>query len=233
MDLTLSESVRSAESYVEQLRALFPRGRVWPEARGPVWTQLLRALAEELRRVDGRFADLLNEADPRTAFEALEDYERVLGLPDACFGFGQSIEDRRRLVVAILLLEGGQTPAYFKAMAALFGQEITEIIEGFPAVAGVMRSGDNLNKRWLKFHAGSKAGTLLGSAGAPFAWWIKAKADRASIFRAGSSKSGDSLLGFGNTTLECLIGRFKPAHTKAHFIYNATEAVAALEGQQS
>ena len=84
----------AAFDYVEQLRALFPRGKAWPEARGPVWDSLLRSLAGELQRFDGRLCDLLEESDPRTTVEALEDWERVLGLPDACFGSGGTVDER-------------------------------------------------------------------------------------------------------------------------------------------
>lgn len=221
---------RSLDAYAEQLRALFPRGRGWPEARGPVWDQLLRSLAPELARIDARLGDLIEEADPRTTVEALEDHERVLGLPDPCLGFGQTIDERRQMVVALYLMRGGQTPEYYQKLALLFGREI-EVIEVFPSIADESAAGDELAEQFVTADAGSSAGEFLLDAAAPFAWWTASAAAEATEPTAGEADTGDLLLDFGDRRLECLIARFKPSHTIAHHIYDASAALAAFRGE--
>lgn len=224
---------REIEAYIEQLRLLFPRGRAWPEARGPVWEQLLRSLAVELTRIDGRLADLLVESDPRTAAETLEDYERVLGLPDPCFGGGETIEERRKMVVALTLMQGGQSPEYFVALAALFGFDI-EVEEVFAGMRpGISEFGDGeFAMDWSGFEIGSATfgdAAMFGEPAAPFGWWLYGTAIEARRWEFGTTRFGDVFLDFSNRILECLITRFQPAHTRVWIVLDATAAVAALE----
>jgi len=234
MAVAVSECVRSQSAYVEQLRALFPRGKAWPEARGPVWESLLVSLAGELARFDDRLCALIEESDPRTTVEALEDYERVLGLPDSCFGFGQTFDDRRRLVVALLLMQGGQSPKYYVDLAALFGHIIT-VEEVFPNhMLGVAHFGETefaIDWSGLEFGAAdfNDGGTVFGSPAAPFGWWVYGTATEASQWEFGVTSFDEPFLDFSNRVLECLLERFKPAHTRVWTVLNATDAVAALE----
>lgn len=217
---------REIDAYVEQLRALFPRGRAWPEARGPVWDQLLRSLAVELQRIDGRLADLLRERDPRTAIETLEDYERELGLPDPCFGGGQTTDERRQLVVALTLMQGGQSPEYFVALAALFGRAVT-VEEVFPLRAGISRAGDRCGSPTRSLSAGGLCVSPLTEPAAPFEWWVLAEATEARHARAGECRAGDPVIAWGDRLLECLFARFRPAHTECFFAFDARAAIAA------
>jgi len=61
-------------------RSLLPPGRAWTAAPGTFLYQLLLGTSDELSRVSDRAANLVEESDPRTAFELLPDYERVLKL---------------------------------------------------------------------------------------------------------------------------------------------------------
>lgn len=116
------EAGYSPEAYARHLEALLPRGLAWVVEAGSVLARLLLAIGDELSRVDARAAALLREADPRTAVETIDDWERVLGLPDECAAeVPQDIENRRRAITQRLASRGGQTPQFFISLAALVG----------------------------------------------------------------------------------------------------------------
>ena len=123
----------SADAYARQLRHLLPRGRLWEAPTGSLLDALLHAIGDELARVDSRGVDLLEEADPRTATETLDAWERVLAIPR------QATDAERRLAVTTALVQqGGQTPAYYTALAAAAGYAVT-ITPSFGAL--VLRAG--------------------------------------------------------------------------------------------
>lgn len=126
---------RTAEAYARQLRHLLPRGRLWDVVPGSLLDRLLFAIGDELARVDSRGADLLLEADPRTATETIGDWERVLGVTPPP---GATPEDRRLAITAALVQQGGQTPAYYTAIAEAAGYSVT-IIPSFSDL--VLRAG--------------------------------------------------------------------------------------------
>ncbi|MDO8706437.1 MAG: DUF2313 domain-containing protein [Sulfuricaulis sp.] len=111
----------TADRYREHLQALLPSGAAWPRDTGAVLTATLDALAQELGRVDTRFADLLNEADPRSAYELLADWERSRGLPDPCVTESLTIDQRRTALVGKVTGLGGQSPAYFLSVLEQLG----------------------------------------------------------------------------------------------------------------
>jgi uncharacterized protein YmfQ (DUF2313 family) len=121
----------TVEAYARQLTQLLPRGPLWTTEAGSVLGKLLLGLAEELARIDARGEVLLDEADPRTADETLEDWERVLGItpPDG------ATENKRRVAAAAkYVARGGQTPSYFVALAASLG--ITATVTEIPRTDG-------------------------------------------------------------------------------------------------
>lgn len=146
-------------------------------------------------------ADLiLSESDPRTTYHLLPDWERVLGLPDPCAGQLPTIELRRAAVVAKVTMHGGQSRAFFIALAAKLGFVIT--ITEF------------------------KQYSVMSPVNAPlcgwpwcFTWRVNAPLN---TFRHFSVMSGvnDPLSTWGNALLECAISRFKPAHTIVQFAYS-------------
>lgn len=66
------------------LQSLLPPGVAWTREPGTELYELCLALSYEFARVKKRGKQLLEELDPRTTLEMLEDWERVYGLPDAC-----------------------------------------------------------------------------------------------------------------------------------------------------
>ena len=103
------------------------------DSNGPVITAELHAEGSALDEAM-RNADLmLNESDPRVTVQLFSDWERVAGLPDSCSAtLSLSIEQRQVALAAKLALHGGQSRAYFIAMAAKFGYPGATITEFSP-----------------------------------------------------------------------------------------------------
>ena len=184
--------------YRMQLQALLPPGDAWPRRADALLTKLLSALAEELARLDARSEQLLGEALPESALELLADWERVVGLPDACSAeLATTVAERRQNVVSILTQQGGSSRAWFIAFAARLGYTV-EIDEFRPFIAGISRCGDR----------------LLGGHAVRHTWRVRVIGPRYTPFRTGSSQCGDRL---GKITraedLECRLKRLKQAHT--------------------
>jgi len=185
--------------YLQQLQALLPRGAAWTREPGAVLTGLLEALAGEYSRADIRAGGIIDETDPRTVFELLEEWEAFAGLPDSCVTEPATLAGRRAVLLARLTAVGGQSPAYYIAAAALYGYAI-EVAEYAPFVAG------------------SAAGDALTNGDWGFAWVVISAADTVTPFRAGG-QAGEALASWGNSQLECLIRRLRPAHTHVIFSY--------------
>lgn len=115
----------SAAEYLSQLQALLPAGAAWSREPDAVLTQVLAALAEELARVDARADDLLDEADPRTTYELLGDWEGVAGLPDICTGIQTTLAARRAALVGKVTFTGGASRQFFIDIAEGLGYTVT------------------------------------------------------------------------------------------------------------
>ncbi|UDF02989.1 YmfQ family protein [Asticcacaulis sp. AND118] len=132
---------------VEAFRRLLPRGPAWSFTSESTFADLLEAFAEEYLRIDGRIDVLMREADPRQTQELLSDWERVAGLPDACTGVLTEEDDRRLALWQRLTESGGQSIAFYKALARKVGYEI-EIYEFRPFTAGSFAGGRLFSDAW-------------------------------------------------------------------------------------
>ena len=185
----------------EQLRALLPPGRALDDGGSGTLTELLDALAQEYGRVDDSADSLVDEADPRTTYELLSDWERIAGLPDPCVGTPGTIEQRRDALVQRLTSRGGQSPAYFIALAQSLGYTVT-ITEYQPPYVGQSVVGDALTYGdWV------------------FAFTVNAPQTTINNATASNAGAGEPLRAWGNQALECTIRRRKPAHTTVLFAY--------------
>lgn len=190
------------DDYLEQLQALLPPGPAWSKDPQATITKLLGALAGELARVDGRAWQLVEEADPRSTAELFLDWERVMGLPDACaeaFGGEQTTAQRRSALVGKLTTLGGQSAAYYIGLAAALGFAITI----------------------TEFHEHTVEDDVehpLYSAAWNFAWQVNAALNTITEITVEDSVE-DPLASWGNALLECVINRLKPAHTIVLFSY--------------
>lgn len=194
--------ILGAESYLSLLKSLLPRGHLWAAEKGTLLHELLYAWAQALARVHMRAYGLLDEADPRTTVECIEDWERVLGLPETCSGsLPETLQQRRNAVLYKLTATGGQSKRYFIDIAAAHGFPIT-ITEFFPWRCGISKPGDRINGD--DWHA---------------RWQVNAAATTVIYFRCGLSRPGERIAVIENEGLECLIRRLKPAHTEVMFHY--------------
>jgi uncharacterized protein YmfQ (DUF2313 family) len=192
----------TADDYKEILKANTPQGRAWPtDEEDSTLNQLYDALAQEFARVDGRVDELFQEMNPKETLELLADWERVMGLPDNCGTPPETVQARRNAIITKLNAIGSGKPQYFIDLAAAFGFPIT--ITEFRA-----------------FRAGiGEAGTPIYSEEWAYYWQVNAALLNIFYFRAGLSTAGEALRTWGNETLECLINRYKPAHTDVIFSY--------------
>jgi uncharacterized protein YmfQ (DUF2313 family) len=191
----------STADYGNALRALFPRGRVWPNDPDAQQSVFITALAQEYEQLDVDANALLADAFPPTTINLLPEWEETLGLPDPCLGPAPSVGQRQAQVKARFVGSGGQSAAWFIAYAAYLGFTITITVYA-PFVTG----------------RGMCGYPLLSSDWA-HVWLITIVSGSGSVtqaaFRASASRAGDPLSS-GSTTypvLECEIQKLAPAHT--------------------
>jgi uncharacterized protein YmfQ (DUF2313 family) len=140
----------SNDSYAEALENLLPRGPAWVFATTSEMYALLRGLSYSYLRAYQRGLDLLEEFDPRTTVDMLEDWERVLELPGTNPNPPTSLENRRGAVLAKLRGYGDPTPAYYTALAEAIGYYITIISTPYdPFVAGSLTGLPLTSDEWV------------------------------------------------------------------------------------
>ncbi len=116
----------SAASYARQLKLLLPRGVAWMLDASSSISKSLLAIADELARIDARGVDLINETDPRTADETIEQWEEMLGLPDEYVtAIPATLPERQIAVTQKYVSRGGQSEAFFIALALSMGYVVT------------------------------------------------------------------------------------------------------------
>lgn len=193
-----------SQAYANQILSLFPAGPAWDDARAGNIGDLSLAMADELARVDARSQQLAVDWLPSQAVELLPDWERALALPDNCFpDQPQTLEQRQLAVVEKFTRIGLQTPAYFEALAAQLGYNV-EVEEFFPFSAG----------------SGS-AGTAVIDEAWAYTWMVHIYGQEIILtdFQIGKSTVGEALRQWGNSLIECVINRQKPAHTVVLYSY--------------
>lgn len=185
--------------HAELLARLLP-----PVAYDPQAPNLLVELAADGNALDAaRVAAelILTEADPRSTYYLLPDWERELGLPDPCVGPLPTLAQRRDAVAAKLYMLAGQNPQFYIDLAARLGFTIT--VTEFLDIHTVESSVETplYDEAWL------------------FAWQVNAPLE--TIREATVDSSVDEpLRSWGNAMLECAIKRFKPSHTTVIFSYS-------------
>lgn len=188
--------------YLQQLKNLLPRGELWTGLMSdPVFNAYLESEAAEKARIHARALNVIEETDPRTIYELLPEYEGFAGLPEKCVGELGTLEQRRKNLQAKLTMKGGQSKAYFKGLAQSYGFDIS-ITE------------------FEEFSVNSTVNDALNGEDWAYTWQINAPAETVNYFTAESDVS-TPLAYWGNELLECVISRYKPAHTIVLFSYGA------------
>ena len=197
----MAASQELSENYRAQIAALLPTGLAWPREPHSILQRLLAAWSESYARVDARAQELVAESDPRAAYELLDGWERVAGLPDTCVGAGIGVEERRYALLQRLTTSGGASAIFFVALAEAMGYPAATVTE-FPPFTCTSDCDDSLNPAptW------------------PHAWQLNLPAQRITDMTCGSACDA-SLRAWGDTALECVVARAKPAQTTVIFTY--------------
>ena len=216
---------RNGDDYASAFLALLPQGQAWPKEPGSTLERTCNGLSQYWGTVDSRAADLLEtESDPRKTVELLVDWERAWGLPDPCFQETQTIGERRDMLLLVMTMIGAQSRAWFYWVADWLGYTI-HIGEYAPYMTGISRCGDQPDEtgypRWE-----------LAPPEIRFYW--KCLVDNAKLtwFRVTRGEVGvDPHLIIGLATdLECVLNRWKPAHTRIIFDYSALATGGSMAG---
>lgn len=212
---------RDAEAYAHALLAKLPLGEVWPRQTSSTLYKTVRGLAGVTARWAQRTAVFLRiEAFPPASDALLPDWERVLGLPEPCLpAAGDTIAERRLKVREKLRRRPGrQDRDYFFDLAAQLGYAIT-ITEYIPAQCAMTPCGIFLDGTPPYFVRGAGCGTPA----IRYVWTITVAGPRLTWFAlgAGGGRAGqDPHLRIARAEdLECVLERFKPAHTNLIFNY--------------
>ena len=189
----------TATDYLWQFLRLLPRGRVWHRGWGTVQAAHLLTLMPTWERLGGRANALLADAFPCSTTDLLPEWEASLGLPDPCTGPLDTIQERVAAVCTKFSARGGQSVAYFIAVAESLGFDGVTIDE-FPPTSPTVPDP-------------------------VYQWRVNIYADTSTVwFRAGISTAGDPLASWGSKLLECVLEALKPAHTTILFAYHAPTA---------
>jgi uncharacterized protein YmfQ (DUF2313 family) len=166
--------------------------------------------------VDGRAGDLLErESDPRITIEMLPDWERNWGLPDPCYPDVTSIAERQLMLIKQMTMTGAQSRQFFISVGQWVGHDIT-ITEFSPFMCGMSNVGDTRDAkghfRWQ-----------IGPPEMRFYWTAHAGQAKLTWFRCSSGQCGvDPHLRIGiEQDFECLLRRWKPAHTGLVYDYSS------------
>ena len=204
----------SISNYRDLFLKLLPRGGAWVKDVGTTLYEFFTSLAEEMRRVDVRMEDLLQERNTFTTYELLTDHELDLGIPDECVDLADSIAERRIYANAKLTYFGSQSKDDFITLADSLGYTVT-ITEFAPFITGVAGAGDPVHDEEAIFN-----------------WLVTISVADPTIiyFTAGSSEAGDLLVYFfGLDILICAFEKYSPAHTHLLWDYDGPEFGQAFD----
>ncbi|WLA65495.1 YmfQ family protein [Bradyrhizobium diazoefficiens] len=234
---------RAGSDYRDAFLELLPQGQAWPKHSidSTLW-QACDGLNNYWGYVDGRAADLLEtESDPRKTVELLPDWERNWGLPDPCYTAPQTIAQRQAALVARMTLYGSQSREFYINFAAFFGYTIT-ITEYRPFMVGIDCCGDGRVYGDGTFMQDAWGRRIMDPNGEPVAdgelgewpnyglgppenryyWTVHVHQADLQWFRCASGQCGvDPHLRIGHAPdLECIVARWKPAHTEIVYDYS-------------
>ena len=190
----------TAADFLAALQSLLPRGRVWPRDSAAVQTKTLAGCAPTYARLTDRANNLITDSFPASTYELLPEWEASLGLPDPCAGEAPTVQQRRAQVISRLTATGGQSIAYFTAVAAALGYAIT-ITQFVPS------------------RFGRAFGRSFGGVAWAFAWQVNAPTFTVSSLQFGGS-FGSPFATWGNNVLQCELETYAPAHTTVLFSYS-------------
>jgi uncharacterized protein YmfQ (DUF2313 family) len=184
----------TADDFHAMLMDLLPVGPAWPREPGTVLSNFWYVPADVYTAVQANDCRLLDESYPCGAVDLLPEWAATVGLPDECTlaYWPVPIDQQQLLVCAKLAARGGQSRAYFIALAKAYGFTVT-ITEHRPWRLGL----DQLCPP-------QTAPNSIPQIGACEFWW---------------EVNVESVGPFDPSVLECVIRRAAPAHTTVTFNY--------------
>ena len=184
----------------QAMMRLLPRGRIWRRDPGSNLAALFLALAPTYVRNMASAAQVLVDANPATTVNLLVEWEKSLGLPDACTTASPSTEQRQAAVRAKWGGRGSLTIAYFIALAANLGYAVT-IEEFTPFTVDLPVDLPLLDDEWA------------------FIWHVTAPAIVTFYFSVDESSVDDPLEDYDSGELVCRFKADAPAETIVFFTF--------------
>ncbi|RJX32344.1 MAG: DUF2313 domain-containing protein [Oxalobacter sp.] len=192
------------EDYFAQAQALLPPGAAWPRRQDGVMAGLLRAMADFFFRAHHDAETVLKEIDPRTTTFLIDEFERMLALPEQCVTIlevEQTLEQRRGAAWSKLTAQGGASIPFFVEVARRSGYPDTTIETYRPLTC----DGDCDGALWSEVDR--------------WTWQLNIAAAAAVRQADCNSACDEPLATWGDEGFECYINQNKPAETTAIFAY--------------
>ena len=184
-----------AEDYLQQLLALLPNGLAWNKQTDSNLYLFCEGLAQEFARIEADLDLMLKEAKPNRTWNLLKEWEKAAGLPDECVVASDDPVVRRNQLVSRLLMQGGQSVAYFVSVLEGMGYKSPKITEPKPATVNSLCTAFV----WDKSSAWS---------------WIVSLSEDVDLLYATTNSACTAFLGaYMPSPAKCLLERIKPAHT--------------------
>ena len=138
-----------AELYLKQWLQLLPPGKAWPKDEDSDLYKLLQGFSDSSAQLCEDVATFIDDVYPDTTTAFLEDWERIVGIPDECAGgeVAGTIEQRRLDVLAKLRARGVVSVQDFKDLAETLGLDSTNItVQGAVPFTTCSTACDPLNE---------------------------------------------------------------------------------------
>lgn len=145
----LAYQTRDIEQYTDSLARYLPNDTMflgkW-DAENPI-RKFLKGLAFTLFDVNGKLKEFTDDYLPDETQNFLVEWEKAVGIPDACFTNTETASRRRLQIIAKLSYMACQTAQDFIDLAELFGFIVT-ITPGIEDVSGATSGLTDTEKRF-------------------------------------------------------------------------------------
>lgn len=169
--------------------SLLPIGKIWERMIDGGVGDTIGAISEEQSRGESEVLRLLDEADPRTAVDTIDDWLRILDIPGPCDTAPVTLAEKQAAAHAKFISRGGQTRNYIiNQVGAPLGYVVT-IFEPYT--------------EFFRSEQGKSEDRLYD-----YTW--------AFVFFVNADESGALV---PRDIFECSVNEAKPAHTRAIFFY--------------
>jgi uncharacterized protein YmfQ (DUF2313 family) len=196
------------DKFTESLASLLPTGFAWPRDPDSVLMRTISGVAGGFAELDEFIRATVAQWQPHTAVTRLAEWEEACGLPDACFGAGQSEVLRRKLLLLRLRPVDLPYDDSCPAGPGVIASFCTAI--GYPGVTVSYNTPFRVGRN----RVGDRMGALNGVLN------VRVPAG-STPFRVGRGRVGDRLVsrvGVG-PELACYLDRVVPARFQINVIY--------------